>query len=199
MSARGKRRDVQAGDRPLSPVVWGRLYGAFYPPVRSGFVAKVASEQDADDLAEEVFARLARAGLTDDPKAHIAGLALSVLRRYRRRRAKEHAALRKLLMEAMRTGEAELERGEPSNDGGFTAEARLIMDELLAGLPAGQVKLLKLRFVDGLRVAEVALRVGCSRAAAYKRIQRIVTQLRRKYGADPNRPKKSQEEISSYI
>jgi RNA polymerase sigma factor (sigma-70 family) len=153
----------------------------------------VANEPDADDLAEEVFARFARAGPPDDPKANIVRLTSSVLRRYRRRTAKEHAALRKLLTGAMTAGNAELEGGELADDEGVMAEDRLTMEDLLAGLSSGRVQLLKLRFVDGLRVGEVALRVGCSRAAAYKRIQRIVSQLRRKYGADPNRPKKTPE------
>ena len=170
-----------------------KLYADFHPQTRAWLVARVPNEPDADDLAEEVFARLARAAPPDDPKAHIAGLVLSVLRLYRRRRAKEHAALRKLLVEAMRTGDAELGGGKPSDDEGFSADAHSIMEELLAGLSAGQVRLLKLRFVEGLRMAEVARRLGCSTEAAKKRLQRIIRQLRRQYAVAPNPLEKPRE------
>jgi RNA polymerase sigma factor (sigma-70 family) len=63
------------------------------------------------------------------------------------------------------------------------------VDEILRILPPAQTQLLCLRFLEGLRMAEVARRVGCSPAAARKRLQRIIKHLRQKYGGEPKRAK----------
>ena len=184
MRGRKKQRGVQSGARPLGPAAWMRLYADFYPQVRSWFVARVASEQDADDLAEQVLAELARGNAPDHPKAYILGMASKALSRYRRRRARERTALPRLLREIMivRDGQEAWGPGELPRDEESTAERDEIMEDLLGGLTPDQVRLLKLRFVEGLGVAEVARRVGCSTEAAYKQLQRIIRQVRRKHG-----------------
>jgi RNA polymerase sigma factor (sigma-70 family) len=179
----------------LLPSVLGKLYGDFYPQVRSWFAAKQASEQNADDLTEQVFVELVRGDTPDDPKAYIATIASNVLSQYRRRKVKERTALHRLLAEAIGTNDAPQmhEPGESSADEELLSKHEAVMEDVLIGLPPGQVELLRLRFVDCLRVAELARRVGRSRDAAYKRLQRIVQQLRRKHAIAPNRPKKPQE------
>jgi RNA polymerase sigma-70 factor (ECF subfamily) len=174
----------------LPPVKWARLYRDFYPQIRSWFVTKVASEQDADDLAEQVFAELGRGDTPDNPKAYIATVAANALSRYRRRKAKERTVLRRLLMQAMsgHDGQHPHELEEPSDDEESSAKRGEMMEEVLSGLPPTQAELLKLRFVAGLRVAQVARRVGCSRDAAYKRLQRIIKRLRERYDVGADRP-----------
>jgi RNA polymerase sigma factor (sigma-70 family) len=124
------------------------------------------------------------------------GVAKNILARYRRRATKERAILAGLLAEALRTGDG---RGRRAPGGGRYEDGRLpasrgqTVAQVLATLPAEEAKLLRLRFLEGLRVAEVARRIGCTRAAAYKRLQRIIHRLRQRYGVEPPATKKPRE------
>lgn len=190
MRGRKKHRRIASGRGRADSTDGGGLYGDLYPTVTSWLAARVASEQDADDLAQQVFAELAHRQVPDDPKAYIIGIAANVLSRYRRRKARERMALRKLVGEAISGPGAQ--PGELSDAEGFRTRDSEAMQNLLAELTRDQIKLLKLRFVKNLPVAEVARRVGCSKEAAYKRIQRIVQRLRQRGGMEPNGRKKSQ-------
>jgi RNA polymerase sigma-70 factor, ECF subfamily len=189
LSGRKKRQNTEPDGRPWNPAAWAKLYADHYPQVRSWLLARLGREHDADDLADEVFARLADGGTPDDPGPHVARLASSVLRRHRRRRAREQAGLRSLLAQTMRGSEPEPERGEPADADGFSPEVRETLKKALAELPAGDVNLLRLRIVEELPIAEVARRMGCSQAAAYKRIERLVQRLRARCGVEFNPPK----------
>jgi hypothetical protein len=70
LSGRKKRANVQRGDQPLSKAAWRKLYAEFYLQTRAWLVARVRNEPDADDLEEEVFARLARAGPAEPAPDH---------------------------------------------------------------------------------------------------------------------------------
>jgi len=191
MSERQKRRETRSGGETVEPSEWAGLYRQFHTHLRSWFAARVATQQDADDLAEEVLAQLRRRLTPDGRKAYVKTAAANALSRYRRRRAREREALRRLLAGASRAGDTSLTRDseKPSDDDEAVANHKRI-EEILRTLPPEQAKLLTLRFVDGLTVAEVALRVGCSREAAYKRLQRIIQRLRDRYGVEPDGPGK---------
>jgi RNA polymerase sigma factor (sigma-70 family) len=167
---------------------WAELHGEYHSQIRSWFAARVASEQDADDLAEEVLARLAHGRTPDDLKAYIATAAANALARYWRRRAKDRNFLRRLLGET--TGADEM-RGSESKDQpekGESSKERGGAEKILSTLPPGQAELLRLHFLEGLCMAEVARRVGCSREVAYKRLQRIIQRLRKRYAVEPPGP-----------
>ena len=188
MSEREKRPETRPGEGPTEPSEWAGLYRQFHTHLRCWFASRVATQQDADDLAEEVLAQLSRRLTPDGRKAYVKTAAANALSRYRRRRAMEREALRRFLAGASRAGDSE----EPSDDDEAAANHKRI-EEILHTLPPEQAKLLTLRFVDGLTVAEVALRVGCSREAAYKRLQRIIQRLRDRYGVEPDGPGKPQK------
>ena len=188
MSEREKRPETRPGEGPAEPSEWAGLYRQFHTHLRCWFASRVATQQDADDLAEEVLAQLSRRLTPDGRKAYVKTAAANALSRYRRRRAREREALRRLLAGGSVAGEFE----ERSAGEGSTAGHDRI-EEILHTLPPEQAKLLKLRFVDGLPVAEVTLRVGCSREAAYKRLQRLIQRLRDRYGVEPDGPGKPQK------
>jgi len=188
MSGRKKRRQTRSGRGRLGSTPWAERHGEYHARIRAWFAARVANEQDADDLAEEVVAQLARAGAPHDPKAYIATVAANALARYWRRRAKDREFLRRLLEET--TGADEMRRREPKDQSkeGESRKERGTAASVLDTLPLGQAKLLRLHFIEGMYMAEVARRVGCSRETAYKRLQRLIRRLRERYGVEPPTP-----------
>lgn len=191
MSGRKKYRNTKPDDGAWDRVAWAKLYVDFYPQVRSWLVARLGHERDVDDLTEEVFTRLADSSMPKNRGVHIASLTLNVLRRYRRRRAKEQATLRKLVTRAIGAGAAKPEHGEPLDGEEFDSETRTTIKKISNELSREDRKLLRLRFEEDLRARQIALRVGCSTEAAKKRLQRIIQQLRVRCGVDPTPSKKS--------
>ncbi len=188
MGGRKKRRQTRSGRRRLGSTLWAERHGEYHAQIRAWFAARVASEQDADDLAEEVVARLARAGAPQDPKAYIATVAANALARYWRRRAKDRDFLLRLVEET--TGADEMRGREPKDQSGEDelSEIRARVENILSTLPPGEAQLLRLRFLDGLSVAAVARRARCSQKAAHKRLERILRRLRERYAVEPPTP-----------
>jgi RNA polymerase sigma-70 factor (ECF subfamily) len=188
MRGRKKRRRMPPGRQGADSPEWVKLYSQLYPRVRSWLLARVADRQDAEDLAQEVLARLARSATPHDVNAYLATAAVNALARHQRRRARERDFLRTLLEEVSK---ADGTHGSESDEDEST-ENHARVEEVLNTLPREQARLLRLRFLEGLRMAEVARRVGCSREVAYKRLQRVIRRLRERYGTEPptgGRPK----------
>jgi RNA polymerase sigma factor (sigma-70 family) len=185
MDGRKKQRATRpARERPGS-TPWVALREKFYPQIRSWFAARVANAQDADDLAEEVLVRLARAAPPDDLNAYITTATANALARYRRRKAQERDFLQRLLQEGMTSDEILGCEPKDLSEEGEPSEIRAEVENILSTLPPGEAQLLRLRFLDGLSVAAVARRAECSEKAAYKRLERILRRLRERYGVEP--------------
>jgi len=182
MDGRKKRREARGGRETDS----ARLYRDLYPEVRSLLAGKVASEQEADELAEQVLAKLAGKRRPKDLKAYIAVATANALQDYRRGAAREREFLHRLLKDTGRGDQIWRPEARESD------ERAAQVQEMLDALPPDQAKLLRLRYFDRLPMAKLARRVGCSRAAAYKRIQRILQSLRDRYA--PESPEPSQRE-----
>jgi len=60
---------------------------------------------------------------------------------------------------------------------GVNESAMARVHDLTAGLSPGEVEILRLRFVDGLSLAEIGWQLQCSFDAAKKRLQRLVKRL----------------------
>jgi len=188
MSRGKKRRETRSGRKRSDSTGWASLYQDLGPEIRSWFVDKVASAQDVDDLVEEVLAKLARTNRPDDLQAYIATAAANALSDYQRRRARERDFLRRLLEHVARESQMRRSEAQELAEDGESSENRGKVEEMLSTLPPEKAQLLRLRFMDGLRMAEVARRLGCSRDAAHKRVQRIVQRLRERYGIEPPKP-----------
>jgi len=152
----------------------------------------VASGQDADDLAEEVLTKVARSGRPDDLKAYVATTAASTLSDYQRRRARERDFLQRLLADAIRAEEMRRSGPQELSDDAESGDEHAQVEKVLGSLPRRQARLLRLRYLEGLRMAQVARRVGCSRDAAYKRIHRLIKRLRERYAVAPPEPPKKE-------
>lgn len=160
----------------MSKAAWRKLYAAFYPQTRSWLAARVGNESDADDLAEEVFAQLARGQAPADAKAYLDTVARNILSQHWRRKAKERAALRRL--------QAELAPGTGSSGpAGATEHSSKApwdkgLEDLLDGLSAEDAELLRMKFRDGLSAEEISQRVGCSPPGVRQRLHRAIEKLR---------------------
>jgi len=197
MRGRKKRRHLQPGRERRDPRAWAMVYPELYPQVRSWFAARVACKQDADDLTGEVLARLARGPAPRDLDAYLAAAGANALARHQRHRARERNFLRRLWEETIGADEMRLWEPKELSEEGESSALHGAVEEILATLPRGQAQLLRLRFLKGLPMAEVARRLGCSRNAAYKRLRQIIQRLRERYAdappdaAPPENPKKS--------
>jgi len=158
----------------ISPEDWEVLYCKYLPMVRSFFASKGLASVDIDDLAQEVFGELAQDKKPEEPRTYLRVIARNVFCRHYRRQRAEQLALDtyRQRMGAADGGSA----GQARHDGGSVPDAGSAPEQVLAALfarlPAKQTELMKLRFVEGLSVREVAQRMRCSADTARKRIQR---------------------------
>jgi len=197
MRGRKKRRELQPGRERRDSRAWAMLYPDLYPQVRSWFAARVACEQDADDLTGELLTCLARGPAPRDLDAYLAAAGANAPARHQKHRARERNFLRRLWGEAIGADEMRLWEAKYLCEEGESGAPHGAVEEILGTLPCEQAQLLLLRFLKGLPMAEVARRLGCSRNAAYKRLHQIIQRLRERYGdapsdgAPPENPKKS--------
>jgi len=197
MGGRKKRRQTCSGREPSGSTAWAAVREEFYLQIRSWFAARVANAQDADDLAEEVFVRLARGAPPDDLKAYITAATANALARYRRRKARERDSLQRLLQDGIRSDEILGREPNDLSEEGEPSEIRAQVENILSTLPSREAELLRLRFLDGLSIPTIARRAGCSEKTAYKRLERIIRRLRERYAVEPPAPENKEDSKGS--
>jgi RNA polymerase sigma factor (sigma-70 family) len=122
---------------------------------------RVPQPQDADDLAQEVFARLLRvrnADLVRSPLSYLLGIATHVVREFRQRKQHERVLFDSDLAEVV----AEHTDGAPEQNMTEQFELRERLDKALKQLPAAHQLVLLLVKRDGLSYAEAARAAGLS-------------------------------------
>lgn len=122
---------------------------------------RVGQPQDADDLAQEVFARLLRvrnADLVRNPLSYLLGIATHVVREFRQRKQHERVMFDSDLTEVL----AEHTGGTPEQSMTEQFELRELLDKALKQLPAAHQLVLLLVKRDGLSYAEAAKAAGLS-------------------------------------
>ncbi|MGO9513105.1 MAG: RNA polymerase sigma factor [Steroidobacteraceae bacterium] len=122
---------------------------------------RVAHAQDADDLAQEVFARLLRvhdAELIRNPLSYLLGIATHVVREFRQRKQHERVLFDSALTEDL-CDDPERAAAQSAAE---QLELRERLDKALRQLPAAQQLVLLLVKRDGLSYAEAARSAGLS-------------------------------------
>jgi len=122
---------------------------------------RVAHAQDADDLAQEVFARLLRvhdAELIRNPLSYLLGIATHVVREFRQRKQHE----RVLFDSALADDLCEDPEHAAAQGAAEQLELRERLDKALRQLPAAHQLVLLLVKRDGLSYAEAARTTGLS-------------------------------------
>ena len=158
-----------------------RLYRRRAGEVLAFFARRVLVAEVAVDLMAETFAQAYRdrcqfrGGTDEEALAWLFGIARHCLSGYARRGSAERRALRRLGVERRALHDFELERIEE------LAGLREISDQLrgeLDELDIEQREALRLRVVEELSYAEVALALGVSEEAARARVSRGLRALR---------------------
>ena len=124
-------------------------------------VRRVAHAQDADDLAQEVFARLLRvrdADLVRNPLSYLLGIATHVVREFRQRRQHERVLFDSDLADDLCARSREGEAPGKADQ----IELRQRLDKALKQLPPSHQLVLLLVKRDGLSYAEAASAAGLS-------------------------------------
>lgn len=157
------------------------LYRAQYEAVHR-FATRRLSGPGVDDIVASTF-ELAWRKLPDDhpqPVGWLIRTASNLVKAELRRQARERRALRDVdLIHAPDDESSELDT----------------LDRLLGQLPHAQREILRLAYWDGLTAAQIAVVLGCSEQAAWKRISRAKAALR---AAWPTDPRIGREEAETY-
>jgi RNA polymerase sigma-70 factor (ECF subfamily) len=170
MAVRGRKRQAAHGAQHRLPQrLWARLYADFHPQIERYFTTRRVQRADAEDLAMQVFEELGRRRIPRDPEPYIRAIARNVLSRYRRNKIRELAGLHRLLAEAAAKDGAGYLSGQERSE----ASSRDAVEAIAARLSARQLEMVRLRFADNLSIAKLAVTLGCSQPAVYKRIQRL--------------------------
>lgn len=167
----------RGGRSRISRDYWEVLYCRYSPVVRAYFISRGLRAEDADDLTQELFVALTQRKSPRDPRVYIGAMARSMVRQHRRLAARaflRQEGYRRFQLENS-PGIIHVRETAPSAANETPEE---FMQRAAARLPREQYKLLRLKFVENLRIREIARRMACSESAAYKRLHRARNLLR---------------------
>jgi RNA polymerase sigma factor (sigma-70 family) len=166
------------------PEAFAAFYRRHARPVAGFFAARTHDAEVAADLTAETFAaalegvdrfRPDRGAAT----AWLYGIARHQLSRWQRRRRVDDRARRRLGMERLELGDADLERvGALADD--EAAAVRVWVEEL----PVDQRVALRGRVIEGDDYTELAGRTGASEAAVRQRVSRGLSALRARWSRE---------------
>ena len=125
---------------------------------------RVSDRHDADDLSQEVFARLMRvsnAELIRDPLAYLLGIATHVVREFRQRKQQQCVIFDSDMADSL-AGNLELARGVDATGTSDRVELQNWLDNALQQLPPTHQAVLLLVKADGLSYEEAAAATGLS-------------------------------------
>jgi RNA polymerase sigma-70 factor (ECF subfamily) len=145
-----------------------------HAPRLHGFLVRLARDRDdADDLLQDTWVRVARGAPTFDPSRRVRpwlyGIAANLARDLHRRRG--------VRVRAAHDGTREV--AAASQRAAFRPLERLDLRERLARLPERMREVLVLRFYEGLDEAEMAEALGVPRGTVKSRLHGAIRELRR--------------------
>jgi RNA polymerase sigma-70 factor, ECF subfamily len=170
-------RDIAAGDRDA----FGVLFERYAVRVKAFMLRAGASEQDADEIAQDVMVSVWRRAESYDAERAAASTWIFAIARNRRidmiRQARRPAP----------DPDDPLFQPDPEPDGLVTialAEREAMVRESLATLPEEQREALRLAFYDGMSHGEIAAKTGLPLGTVKSRIRLAFRHLRGALGDD---------------
>ena len=155
----------------------GALVREYSGPLHGYFLRRTGSQSDAEDLVQEVFARLAQmadASKMENPQAYVFQIAVNLLRDRARRSGARRSAMHEPFDEAMHA------------ETGGSPEARLLAREELAqvertlgALPRKTKIVFLLHRLDGLKYREIADAMGLSVSTVEKHMMKALSAIGR--------------------
>ncbi|MCS6624519.1 sigma-70 family RNA polymerase sigma factor [Roseibacterium beibuensis] len=154
----------------------------FARPLRSFFRKRACNEQEADDLVQEVFVRLAArepAASMDHAEAYIFQIAANLLRDRARRQATRSAADRALEAKGGNSFE------EISPERVLLGKQRLaLLERVLGELPERTRVVFLLHRFEELKYAEIATRLEISVSSVEKHMMEAMRQIKTRFERD---------------
>jgi RNA polymerase sigma-70 factor (ECF subfamily) len=148
------------------------LIGRHAPRLRAYLFRHSGNREDADDLLQETWVRVARSARRFDPtrrfRSWLYGIATNLARDLFRRRATSERALRELAMRPR----VEPEVGPIDSS---------LLRERITRLPERMRAVLLLRYFEGMNEAEMAETLGIPRGTVKSRLHAALCELRREY------------------
>ncbi len=171
-------RPVVGGPRPVEEFVLA-LYDEHARNLLGWFQSRTLSAETAADLCAETFAAAIESYPRYDPAlgapgAWLWGIARHLLHGFQRTAAVEQRARQRLALRTPTDVDDSLDLVDDRCD---AARFAPVLERSMALLSDGVAAAVRARVVDGASYREVALRLGCSEAAARTRVSRGLTQL----------------------
>lgn len=154
----------------------GLLVDEHQAAIRAFLVSRINDPFEAHDLAQNVFLiafrKLSKIDATRPIRPWLLGIAANEIRNHRRKRRAvpmgSHAEIAQLL-------DAEIESGNAGWESGTVFDA---LDRCLAGLGDRARELLRLRYEEGMDLAEIRSSLGGKHSAITMKLHRLREQLR---------------------
>jgi RNA polymerase sigma-70 factor (ECF subfamily) len=160
------------------------LHSEYYTQIKYYIAAQINSEEDAEDLAQNVFVELCRTNCQYDnnqnTKAYLLGITRNLVARYRREKRSQPKIFnigsiddisQNLNVHPHREYE-ELIIHTPQ-------QLKKMLREAIAELPNKTSEAIKLRFIEGIAPKNAAQKAGCSVYAFYQRLYYGIEKIKR--------------------
>jgi RNA polymerase sigma-70 factor (ECF subfamily) len=172
---------VREGSEAAASALYSRYARRLLALAKARTGDDLAARVDAEDIVQSVFGsffRGANQGLYDAPSGEeIWGLLLVIAMNKIRVKARHHRAAKR---DVRKTIGGELLQGEgvdaPATDEAAYTLLRLVVDDVLSGLPAGHRDVVRLR-LEGFDVADIAKQTGKSMRTTERVLQEFRTRM----------------------
>jgi len=151
------------------------LHNEYYAQIKYYIAERINSEEDAEDLTQNVFVELCKANRrydnNQDTRAYLIGIARNLAARYRR----EKRSRLKIFSAGSLDGFLQNLNVHSHRDCGDIPEhspqqLKKMLMEAIAKLPNKTLEAIKLRFIEGIIPKNAAQKAGCSVYAFYQRL-----------------------------
>jgi RNA polymerase sigma-70 factor, ECF subfamily len=155
LSERAKRRETVRG-----------LYARYLPGVKRYIRERIGRRREAEDLAQKALLMTSKRQ-PENPEAYVFAVANNLVVRYRRDQLGRRRAAATLAAAGL-----DLNLGDEAGRPVSAKQLRRLLARLDVRLSDKLREAIELRLIEGLSCEEAARRLGCSKWAFYKRLER---------------------------
>lgn len=158
------------------------LYDKYYAHVKHYIARRIDSNENAEDLAQDVFVELCKNkdhyDGRGDVKWYLFGIARNMIRRYHRRKRR---LPRIISIDRISEFGLDCVIRQPLNQAGqiLSQNLKKLIEDSKSQLPPKAYEAIKLRYINGLCPKEAAYKTECSIKAFYARLERAMKRLRK--------------------
>jgi RNA polymerase sigma-70 factor (ECF subfamily) len=177
---------VRAGSEDAAATLYARYAQRLMALARAKCGDDLAARVDAEDIVQSVFGsffRGAAQGFYDAPSGEeIWGLLLVIALNKIRAKGAHHRAAKRDVRKTV-SGDALADSGlePPSSDEAAQTLLRMVIDEVVAGLPEGHREVVRLR-IEGYEMPEIAARTGRSLRTTERILQEFRSRMAAEFG-----------------